>query len=64
MLPHTMKTLSLNDETGKITVEKVPVPTPSDGEVLVHVHAAGVSDVDASIRSGSPDFAPLVASYR
>ena len=30
----------------------LPVPRPTDGEVLVRVHAAGVSSVDLSIRSG------------
>ena len=60
----TMTALTLNDATGKLALEEAPIPVAADGEVLVRVRAAGVSGVDASIRSGAPDFAPLVASFR
>ena len=64
MLPQTMKALALDDKTQEILLQEAPVPTAADGEVLVRVHAAGVSDVDTSIRSGQPDFAELVAHFR
>ena len=35
-----------------ITVERVPLPTPGEGEVLVRVAAAGVGPWDAWIRAG------------
>ena len=35
-----------------ILFEDVPRPTPSTGEVLVRVHAAGVGPWDASVRAG------------
>jgi NADPH:quinone reductase-like Zn-dependent oxidoreductase len=35
-----------------LVVEDVPRPEPKDGEVLVHVHAAGVNPVDWKIRRG------------
>ena len=35
-----------------ITIERVPLPTPGEGEVLVRVAAAGVGPWDAWIRAG------------
>src|SRR5678815_3590788 len=35
-----------------LVVEDVPRPVPGDGEVLLHVKAAGVGPWDALIRSG------------
>ena len=36
---------------------EVPVPTPSDGEILVSVKAAGVNPVDTYIRAGTNNYA-------
>ncbi|MCC6298490.1 MAG: bi-domain-containing oxidoreductase [Anaerolineales bacterium] len=38
-----MKQLLQNIKTGKATIEDVPVPTPREGQVLVHVQASLVS---------------------
>ena len=37
---------------GNLTIEKVPVPLPGNGEVLVKVKAAGINPVDYKTRSG------------
>lgn len=33
-----------------LTVEEIPPPTPNAGQVLIRVHAAGVSPLDTYVR--------------
>jgi NADPH:quinone reductase-like Zn-dependent oxidoreductase len=42
----------------EIVIADVPTPTPSAGEVLVRIHAAGVGPWDALIREGESSEAP------
>jgi NADPH:quinone reductase-like Zn-dependent oxidoreductase len=50
----TMKAVRIHDYGGieMLKYEDVPRPTPSDHELLVRVHAAGVNPVDDKVRSG------------
>ena len=40
-----------------ITVDRVPIPEPAQGQALVRVHAAGVGPWDALVRSGNSGIA-------
>src|SRR5262249_459333 len=42
-----------------ITIENLPQPEPSAGQLLVRVKAAGVGDWDALIREGKVELQPL-----
>jgi NADPH:quinone reductase-like Zn-dependent oxidoreductase len=43
-----------------IVIDDLPLPTPGDGDVIVHASAAGVGNWDALIREGKvPVSAPL-----
>ena len=42
-----------------ITIDDLPRPEPTAGEVLVHVNAAGVGHWDALIREGTVQLQPL-----
>lgn len=50
----TMKAIRFHDYGGPdvLQYEDLPVPTPQDDEVLVHVRAVGVNPVDWKLRSG------------
>ena len=46
-----------------ITLQRIGVPEPEDREILVHLHAAGVGNWDALVRSGTsglPQSLPLM----
>ncbi len=49
-----MKTVRYHEygESGKLSLESVPRPTPKAGEILAQVHYAGVNPVDWKLRSG------------
>jgi NADPH:quinone reductase-like Zn-dependent oxidoreductase len=49
-----MKAVMINEFGGrdKLMLSEFPTPAPSEGEVLVRVHAAGVNPVDWKIREG------------
>lgn len=40
-------------DADQLRLEEISRPTPQEGEVLVHVHAAGVNAIDWKIRSGA-----------
>jgi len=37
-----------------LQIEEIATPVPTDGEVLVHVHAAGLNHADAALMRGEP----------
>ncbi|WNJ20313.1 NAD(P)-dependent alcohol dehydrogenase [Pontibacter sp. G13] len=43
-----------------LSLAQVPIPTPSDQEILVRVHAASVSAADGMLRQGTPKYGRLV----
>ncbi|WP_372491985.1 NADP-dependent oxidoreductase [Kineosporia corallincola] len=62
-----MKAIRLHRYGGPevLTLDRVPVPTPGPGEVLVRVHAAGLNPPDWYLRSGMmaelpPEIAPRI----
>ena len=51
-------------EPNQLKLEQIARPEPQEGEVLVHIYAAGVNPVDWKIRSGMlKDFMPLNLPY-
>lgn len=54
-IPPVMKAMRVHEFGGAdvIRAERIPVPEPGPGEVLVRVHAAGVGPWDGWIRSGN-----------
>jgi 2-desacetyl-2-hydroxyethyl bacteriochlorophyllide A dehydrogenase len=57
--PSTMKAVRLIAPGRKLENQKVPVPTPGPGEVLVRVKAAGICHSDAHYRAGKSRVHPL-----
>ena len=47
-----------------IGLEEVPTPTPSDGEILVRVHAGVVTPSDGAARKGQPFLIRLMGGIR
>jgi len=49
-----MKAAVIHDFGGvdQLAIEDVPIPSPSDGEVLIDVHASGINPIDFKTRSG------------
>ncbi len=54
MIPETMRYIAATTAGGPevLAIEKTAVPRPAKGEVLVHVHAAGVNRPDVTQRKG------------
>jgi NADPH:quinone reductase-like Zn-dependent oxidoreductase len=50
----TMRAIQIHTygDANQLHLEQISQPTPQEGEVLVHVHAAGVNALDWKIRSG------------
>ncbi|MFG2416285.1 NADP-dependent oxidoreductase [Streptomyces goshikiensis] len=60
MTTRTMAAIRLHTFGGPevLRYERVPVPEPAPGEVLVRVHAAGINPPDWYAREGMPDVPP------
>ncbi len=54
-VPSTMEAVVQTGTGGPevLKLQHVPVPRPADGQVLVHIYAAGVNPVDWKMRSGA-----------
>ena len=53
-MSETMKAAVIHQfgDADQFTIEERPVPIPSDGEVLIEVHASGVNPIDFKTRTG------------
>ena len=51
-IPATMRAVVLNAYDGKPTLETIPTPQPSDGQVLVKIHAAPINPSDLLFTEG------------
>jgi len=66
MSTKTMKAIQVHDygDADQLKLEQIPQPEPEEGEVLVHVYAAGVDPIDWKIRAGwMKDFRPSTFPY-
>ena len=52
-LPTTMKAAVLEQAGSPLRLTELPVPTPTSGQVLVRVAAAGLNPLDTKIRAGA-----------
>jgi len=55
-----MKAIRVHEFGGPevLKLEEVPTPKPSTGQVLVHIHAAGVNPYETYMRAGSYPLKP------
>ncbi len=66
MAPQTISAIQVHayGDADQLKFEQIARPVPQAGEVLVHIHAAGVNPVDWKIRSGAlKDFYPMKFPY-
>jgi NADPH2:quinone reductase len=61
-----MRALILNDFNGPLELTDLPRPTPTEGQVLIHVQACGLNPLDTKIRGGAAPHAkhPIVTRDR
>lgn len=63
-LPETMKAAVWHGDSAALTVERIPVPRPLQGEVLIEVAACGVCHTDLHVLKGEVAFpAPAVVGH-
>lgn len=52
LIPEECRYVAVNPENHHLTIERGPVPTPADDEVLIRVHSAGINRADLLQRKG------------
>src|SRR5512135_2980022 len=55
-IPKSMQAVLLQGNTGSLTVDQIPVPSPGPGQVLVHMAAAPINPSDFGFLRGSYGF--------